>query len=59
MRPLTGRCLLGLGRLCASRGDDEGARIYLRQAGEIFDELGLSLWGAEAEAAYGRLASGT
>jgi class 3 adenylate cyclase/tetratricopeptide (TPR) repeat protein len=59
MLPLAGRCHLGLGRVYAARGAEANARTHLHRAIELFNGLGLHLWGAEAETASGNLYPGT
>ncbi len=51
MLPLVGRCHLGMGRAYAAAGQRASAQTHLEQATELFDRLGLHLWGAEAAAA--------
>jgi len=50
MRPLQGRCQLGLGLLYRARGHAEGAQAELRAAVETFRALAMPYWLARAEA---------
>ena len=59
MRPLAGRCHLGLGRVYAAAGEKSLARTHFDQATDYFGRLGLHFWLAEAAAASGGLDLGT
>jgi class 3 adenylate cyclase/tetratricopeptide (TPR) repeat protein len=50
MRPLTGLCRLGLGRLLQGRHDVAAAREHLRAARVVFAETGMDFWLAQATA---------
>jgi class 3 adenylate cyclase/tetratricopeptide (TPR) repeat protein len=50
MRPLVGRCHLGLGRLYSAAGDKERAKAHIALAVKLFRDMGLHFWLAEAEA---------
>ena len=50
MRPLGGRCELGMGRLAATRGLAAAARGHVQAAAARFRELGMAVWLRRAEA---------
>ena len=50
MRPLAGRCHLGLGALLVNAGRLTEAHAELARACELFVELGITRWQHEAEA---------
>ena len=50
MRPLQGRCRLGLGLLLRAAGRPEEAEADLRAAAETFRALAMPYWLARAEA---------
>jgi tetratricopeptide (TPR) repeat protein len=51
MRPLLGRCHLGLGQLYRLSGDSAKATGHLQAAAGLFSEMGIRLWLEQAEAA--------
>jgi hypothetical protein len=55
MRPLRGRCELGMGRLAAQRGLGAAARGALEAAAAAFRELGMTSWRRRAEDARAAL----
>lgn len=55
MRPLRGRCELGMGRLAAERGLGAAARGALEAAAAAFRELGMTSWRRRAEDARAAL----
>jgi hypothetical protein len=55
MRPLRGRCELGMGRLSAQRGLGATARGALEAASAAFRELGMASWRRRAEDARAAL----
>ena len=56
MRPLEGRCHLGLGALFGRTGQPAAARAALARAMELFQRMGMKFWLGRAEDAAGRLA---
>jgi tetratricopeptide (TPR) repeat protein len=57
MRPLQAHCHLGLGKLYRRIGRAEDARAELRQAITMLREMGMTLWLAEAEAAFAQVSA--
>ena len=53
MRPLEGVCRLGVARLHAARGKAQDARRARGEAEDIFRDLGMSYWLAQARASSG------
>jgi tetratricopeptide (TPR) repeat protein len=51
MRPLQAHCHLGLGRLYATTGQQEQARVALSTATEMYRAMAMTLWLPQAEAA--------
>jgi len=57
MRPLVAHCHLGLGRLAAETGGADKAREHLTTAVEMYRDMGMDFWPAQAETALRSLAS--
>jgi tetratricopeptide (TPR) repeat protein len=57
MRPLVAHCHLGLGTLAGRTGDSGKAREHLTRAAEMYREMGMDFWLAQAEAVLRSLGS--
>ena len=55
MRPLLGRCYLGLGQLRRRQGDEIGGRAQIVLAVQLFRETGMRLWLKRTLAAVGEV----
>jgi tetratricopeptide (TPR) repeat protein len=55
MRPLVGRCHLGLGQIHRRRGERAAAAESLSRAVDLFREMQMRRWLSEAEAEFGAL----
>jgi len=55
MRPLKAHCHLGLGKLHLQVSHLEKGRVELKQAIELYHEMGMKFWLSKAEAALGEL----
>jgi hypothetical protein len=49
MRPVAAHCRLGLGRLAAETGGADKAREHLTTAAEMYRDMGMDFWLAQAE----------
>jgi tetratricopeptide (TPR) repeat protein len=57
MRPLVAHCHLGLGTLAGWTGDSGKPREHLTRAAEMYQEMGMDFWLAQAEAVLRSLGS--
>jgi len=57
MRPVAAHCRLGLGRLAAETGGADKAREHLTTAAEMYRDMGMDFWQAQAETVLRSLGS--